>query len=366
MATVELRSITKSFDDVRVLNDINLAIQDKEFIVFVGPSGCGKSTLLRIIAGLEEATSGAILIGGDDVSTAHPIDRGISMVFQSYALYPHLTVYENIAFPLRVQKMDKNELNERVNRAASILKLTEKLQLKPGQLSGGQRQRVAIGRSIVRNPKVFFFDEPLSNLDAALRGDMRVELSQLHQELDATMVDVTHDQVEAMTMADRILVLNGGYVEQFGTPMELYHHPATKFVAQFIGQPNMNLIPMDVIDITGDGLGVRFPSGYEMTVPVDTSGVQVGDQVEVGIRPEDVALTNGEGLVVSVDVLERLGGISITYGRTSGGDQKFCASLAGDAEILGGRDITLSINASDCHVFDVNGHVLRRLQSPKV
>jgi ABC-type sugar transport system ATPase subunit len=280
VATVELRSITKSFDDVRVLNDINLAIQDKEFIVFVGPSGCGKSTLLRIIAGLEEATSGAILIGGDDVSTAHPIDRGISMVFQSYALYPHLTVYENIAFPLRVQKMDKNELN---------------------------------------------------------------------------------DQVEAMTMADRIVVLNGGYVEQLGTPMELYHHPATKFVAQFNGQPNMNLIPMDVIDITGDGLGVRFPSGYEMTVPVDTSGVQVGDQVEVGIRPEDVALTNGEGLVVSVDVLERLGGISITYGRTSGGDQKFCASLAGDAEILEGRDITLSINASDCHVFDVNGHVLRRL-----
>lgn len=220
------------------------------------------------------------MIGGDDVSTAHPIDRGISMVFQSYALYPHLTVYENIAFPLRVQKMDKNELN---------------------------------------------------------------------------------DQVEAMTMADRIVVLNGGYVEQLGTPMELYHHPATKFVAQFNGQPNMNLIPMDVIDITGDGLGVRFPSGYEMTVPVDTSGVQVGDQVEVGIRPEDVALTNGEGLVVSVDVLERLGGISITYGRTSGGDQKFCASLAGDAEILEGRDITLSINASDCHVFDVNGHVLRRL-----
>jgi multiple sugar transport system ATP-binding protein len=169
-----------------------------------------------------------------------------------------------------------------------------------------------------------------------------------------------------MTMADRIVVLNGGYVEQFGTPMELYHHPATKFVAQFIGQPNMNLIPMDVIDTTGDGLGVRFPSGYEMTVSVDTSGVQVGDQVEVGIRPEDVALTNGEGLVVSVDVLERLGGISITYGRTSGGDQKFCASLAGDAEILEGRDITLSINASDCHVFDVNGHVLRRLQSPKV
>ena len=352
--------------DVRVLHDINLAIKDKEFIVFVGPSGCGKSTLLRIIAGLEEATSGAILIGGDDVSTAQPIDRGISMVFQSYALYPHLTVFENIAFPLRVQKMGKDELTERVNRAASILKLTEKLQLKPGQLSGGQRQRVAIGRSIVRNPKVFLFDEPLSNLDAALRGDMRVELSQLHQELDATMVYVTHDQVEAMTMADRIVVLNGGYVEQFGTPMELYHHPATKFVAQFIGQPNMNLIPANVAGISESGLAVRFPAGYEMTLPVDTSGASEGDQVEVGIRPENVALTDGAGLVVSVDVLERLGGVSITYGRTAGSDQKFCASLPGDAEIIEGRDITLSINAADCHVFGADGRVLRRLDAPKV
>lgn len=366
MATLELRSITKSFGDVRVLHDINLSIKDMEFIVFVGPSGCGKSTLLRIIAGLEEATSGAILIGGDDVSMAQPIDRGISMVFQSYALYPHLTVFENIAFPLRVQKMGKDELTERVNRAASILKLTEKLQLKPGQLSGGQRQRVAIGRSIVRNPKVFLFDEPLSNLDAALRGDMRVELSQLHQELDATMVYVTHDQVEAMTMADRIVVLNGGYVEQFGTPMELYHHPATKFVAQFIGQPNMNLIPANVIDVSDRGLTVRFPAGYEMTLPVDTSGASVGDQVEVGIRPENVALTDGAGLVVSVDVLERLGGVSITYGRTTGSDQKFCASLPGDADIIEGRDITLSINAADCHVFDANGRVLRRLDAPKV
>lgn len=366
MATLELRSITKSFGDVRVLHDINLAIEDKEFIVFVGPSGCGKSTLLRIIAGLEEATSGAILIGGDDVSMAQPIDRGISMVFQSYALYPHLTVFENIAFPLRVQKMDKDELTERVNRAASILKLTEKLQLKPGQLSGGQRQCVAIGRSIVRNPKVFLFDEPLSNLDAALRGDMRVELSQLHQELDATMVYVTHDQVEAMTMADRIVVLNGGYVEQFGTPMELYHHPATKFVAQFIGQPNMNLIAANVIDVSDRGLTVRFLDGYEMTLPVDTSSASVSDQVEVGIRPENVALTDGAGLVVSVDVLERLGGVSITYGRTTGSDQKFCASLPGDADIIEGRDIALSINAADCHVFDANGRVLRRLDAPKV
>ncbi|HCH23668.1 MAG TPA: ABC transporter ATP-binding protein, partial [Oceanospirillaceae bacterium] len=242
MATVALKNICKSFDDTQVLNNINLSIDDQEFIVFVGPSGCGKTTLLRIIAGLEEATEGQIIIDGDDVSNAHPVDRGISMVFQSYALYPHLSVFENIAFPLRVAKIPEAELNQRVEHAANILQLTNRLQHKPGQLSGGQRQRVAIGRSIVRNPKVFLFDEPLSNLDAALRGDMRVELANLHQDLNATMIYVTHDQVEAMTMADKIVVLNAGSVEQFGSPMELYHHPRTKFVASFIGQPNMNFI----------------------------------------------------------------------------------------------------------------------------
>ncbi|MBT7331051.1 MAG: ABC transporter ATP-binding protein, partial [Oceanospirillaceae bacterium] len=200
MATVALQNISKSFDDTQVLNNINLSIEDREFIVFVGPSGCGKTTLLRIIAGLEEASEGQIIIDGEDVSSAHPVDRGISMVFQSYALYPHLSVFENIAFPLRVAKVPEAELNQRVEHAANILQLTNRLQHKPGQLSGGQRQRVAIGRSIVRNPKVFLFDEPLSNLDAALRGDMRVELASLHQDLNATMIYVTHDQVEAMTM----------------------------------------------------------------------------------------------------------------------------------------------------------------------
>ena len=242
MATLDLNNISKSFDNTKVLHDIELSIKDKEFVVFVGPSGCGKSTLLRIIAGLEEATNGSVIIDGQDVSSAHPVDRGISMVFQSYALYPHLSVFENIAFPLRVAKMPEAELRDRVARASDILQLNDKLKLKPGQLSGGQRQRVAIGRSIVREPKIFLFDEPLSNLDAALRGDMRVELSQLHRDLQATMVYVTHDQIEAMTMADRIVVLNNGRVEQFGTPMELYHHPATKFVASFIGQPNMNFL----------------------------------------------------------------------------------------------------------------------------
>ena len=361
MATLELNKISKSFGSAKVLYDIDLAIQDKEFVVFVGPSGCGKSTLLRIIAGLEEATSGQIVIGGTDVSKAHPVDRGISMVFQSYALYPHLSVYENIAFPLRVQKMGPEDLKARVMKAADILQLTDKLQLKPGQLSGGQRQRVAIGRSIVREPKVFLFDEPLSNLDAALRGDMRVELSQLHADLNATMVYVTHDQVEAMTMADRIVVLNGGRVEQFGTPMELYHHPATKFVASFIGQPNMNFVPGTVGGVSDKGLKINMTSGGEMTVPVDTTGVSVGDTVEIGIRPENVGI--GSGLDVKMKVLERLGGICIAYGELGDGS-RFCASLPGDAVVKRGAVLGLSVNPQDCHVFDASGKVLRRQNAP--
>jgi multiple sugar transport system ATP-binding protein len=364
MATLDLLSISKSFGAAKVLHDISLAIEDKEFVVFVGPSGCGKSTLLRIIAGLEEATAGQVMIGGNDVSAAHPVDRGISMVFQSYALYPHLSVYENIAFPLRVQKMDQASLNESVHRAADILQLTDKLQLKPGQLSGGQRQRVAIGRSIVRNPKVFLFDEPLSNLDAALRGDMRVELSQLHRNLDATMVYVTHDQVEAMTMADRIVVLNGGRVEQFGTPMELYHHPKTKFVASFIGQPNMNLVPATVEGADANSIKVALSGGHQMSLPVDGSTVNKGDKVEVGIRPEHVAL-GSNGLDVAVNVLERLGGVSITYG-TVGDGTRFCASLPGDARITEGGAISLGVAPEDCHVFDAAGDVLQRKSAPEL
>ncbi len=362
MATLDLNNISKSFGAAKVLHDINLAINDREFVVFVGPSGCGKSTLLRIIAGLEEATGGQIIIDGNDVSRADPVDRGISMVFQSYALYPHLSVFENIAFPLRVQKIADAELKERVGRAAEILQLTDKLQLKPGQLSGGQRQRVAIGRSIVRNPKVFLFDEPLSNLDAALRGDMRVELSQLHSQLNATMVYVTHDQVEAMTMADRIVVLNGGRVEQFGTPMELYHHPATKFVASFIGQPNMNLIPAKVLEAGAGDITVELDGGAKMTLPVESQGGIVGSKVEVGIRPEDVSLAD-EGLRVGVRVLERLGGASITYG-TIGNGTRFCASLPGNAPVQEGKDMTLAVDPAACHVFDANGDVLRRQSAP--
>jgi multiple sugar transport system ATP-binding protein len=360
MATLDLSHITKSFGTAQVLRDIDLAIKDKEFVVFVGPSGCGKSTLLRIVAGLEEATSGKIFIDGRDVSREPPVQRGIAMVFQSYALYPHLTVYENIAFPLRVQRLAEAEVRQKVTKAADILQLTDKLDLKPGQLSGGQRQRVAIGRSIVRNPKVFLFDEPLSNLDAALRGDMRVELSQLHGSLNATMIYVTHDQVEAMTMADRIVVLNAGKVEQFGTPMELYHHPATKFVAGFIGQPNMNLIPSTVKGTGSDGLTVELSGGHVMTIPVETKGVSAGAKVEVGIRPENVEL--GRGMDVKINVLERLGGVSITYGTLAG--TRFCASLPGDSAIREGETIGLTMNPRDAHVFDAAGKVLRRTMAP--
>jgi multiple sugar transport system ATP-binding protein len=360
MATLDLQNITKSFGMAGVLHGIDLAIQDKEFVVFVGPSGCGKSTLLRIIAGLEEATSGTIRIDGSDVSAAAPVDRGIAMVFQSYALYPHLSVFENLAFPLRVARLPEAEVKAKVGRAAEILQLTDKLALKPGQLSGGQRQRVAIGRAIVREPRVFLFDEPLSNLDAALRGDMRVELSQLHRDLAATMIYVTHDQVEAMTMADRIVVLNKGRIEQFGTPMELYHHPATKFVATFIGQPNMNLLPATVTGTTG-GLGVRFATGHSMTLPVDSTGTSIGDHVDVGIRPENAAL--GDGLPITVRVLERLGGVAITHGLMADGT-RFCASLPGDAPVHEGDTLHIAINPADCHVFAADGRVLRRQNAP--
>ncbi len=360
MATLKLQNITKSFGAAHVLHGIDLAIKDKEFIVFVGPSGCGKSTLLRIIAGLEAATAGEILIDGVDVSYAAPVDRGISMVFQSYALYPHLSVYENIAFPLRVQSLPEAEVKAKVGKAAEILKLTDKLGLKPGQLSGGQRQRVAIGRSIVRSPKIFLFDEPLSNLDAALRGDMRVELSQLHRELSATMVYVTHDQIEAMTMAHRIVVLNKGRIEQFGTPMELYHHPATKFVATFIGQPNMNLIQATVLGTT-NGLTVEVSGGHRMTLPVDCTHATVGSVVDVGIRPENLML--GDGLSMTVRVVERLGGVAMTYGDMPDGT-RICAALPGDTPVSAGAVIDLGLNVADAHVFDANGGVMRRLNAP--
>src|SRR5580692_7923476 len=286
MATLQLRNLRKSYGPVEVIKGVNLDISDREFVVFVGPSGCGKSTLLRMIAGLEEITSGDLMIDGKKVNRVGPADRGLAMVFQSYALYPHMTVRQNMAFALRLAHVAKAERDRKVDEAARILQLEPYLERRPKDLSGGQRQRVAIGRAIVRQPKVFLFDEPLSNLDAALRGQMRIELLRLHEELNATMIYVTHDQVEAMTMADKIVVLQAGQVEQVGSPLELYHHPTNLFVAGFIGSPRMNLMEAKVVEPDGSGTTVALSSGQRMSVAVETGTARSGDTVTLGIRPE--------------------------------------------------------------------------------
>jgi len=359
MATVKLENISKSFGETEVLFDINLEINDKEFVVFVGPSGCGKTTLLRIISGLEEATVGSVLIDGNDVSNAPPVERGISMVFQSYALYPHLSVFENIAFPLRVAKVNEKELEEKVFKAANILQLRDRLDFKPGQLSGGQRQRVAIGRSIVRDPKVFLFDEPLSNLDAALRGDMRVELAKLHQNLNSTMIYVTHDQIEAMTMADKIVVLHDGVIEQVGSPMELYHNPKTKFVAGFIGHPNMNFLQASDAKINKGKLTATLGDS-SVNIPLEAGDTKDGDSIEIGIRPEDTVVSNKGGVPMNVDVVEHVGATVILYGSVLD-NSNFCAVLPSDSVIKPGDEIHLTIDSNKCHAFNSAGQALKRI-----
>ena len=261
MATLSLQNIRKSYAGVPVITDLSLEVADREFVVFVGPSGCGKSTLIRMIAGLEEIDGGSVSIDGKRMNAVGPADRGLAMVFQSYALYPHMTVRQNMSFALRLAHVPQAERDQKVSEAARILHLESYLDRKPGQLSGGQRQRVAIGRAIVRNPKIFLFDEPLSNLDAALRGQMRIELARLHEKLDATMIYVTHDQVEAMTLADRIVVLQAGHIEQVGTPLEIYHYPENLFVAGFIGSPRMNTLPGRIAGVDNGGVTVELPGG---------------------------------------------------------------------------------------------------------
>src|SRR5271169_1675886 len=315
MAQVALRNIVKMFDRTPAVQGINLDIPDREFIVLVGPSGCGKSTTLRMIAGLEEATSGEIYIGDQLVNDVPPKDRDIAMVFQNYALYPHMTVFENMSFGLRLKKFPKAEIKERVQVAARILDITDLLERRPKQLSGGQRQRVAMGRAIVRNPKVFLFDEPLSNLDAKLRVQMRTEIKKIHQQVTTTTVYVTHDQVEAMTLADRVVVMNGGKIEQIGTPNELYHHPKTRFVASFIGSPAMNLIPAK-LGSNGSGLTIRLSDKLSFHVP-ETRAVayrgHIGKDLLFGLRPEHITETrgreNGVGreFAITLDVVEPMG-----------------------------------------------------------
>ena len=333
MGSITLKQVTKNFDEVNVIKPLDLEIEDGEFIVFVGPSGCGKSTLLRMIAGLEDTTSGNIEIDGIDATTTPPAKRGLAMVFQSYALYPHMTVRNNIAFPLKRAKVSPTEIESKIANAAKILNLTDYLDRKPGQLSGGQRQRVAIGRAIVRQPSAFLFDEPLSNLDASLRVNMRLEISELHKSLATTMIYVTHDQVEAMTMADRIAVFNAGIIEQVGTPLELYKNPVNKFVAGFIGSPKMNFIDA--------------PQNEDANVSC------------IGIRPEHITLSTEQGTWTgTVGVIEHLGSESFLHINIEG-KGTVTVKADGDCPLKYGDSIYLSAPADKVLKFDNNGLTIR-------
>jgi lactose/L-arabinose transport system ATP-binding protein len=319
---VKLTGVRKNFGAVEIIKGVSMEIDRGDFAVFVGPSGCGKSTLLRMVAGLEDTTAGKIAIGTRDVTEEEPAKRGVAMVFQSYALYPHLTVYENMAFSLRLGKRPKAEIDEKVQAAARILRLGDQLEKKPSQLSGGQRQRVAIGRAIVRQPEVFLFDEPLSNLDAELRVQMRLELSRLHKKLGATMIYVTHDQVEAMTLADKIFVLRGGVVMQSGRPLDLYDDPDNRFVAGFIGSPAMNFFDGVVMGQQGGRVSVKLNGTDDLPLAVAMNQkVADGTPIVVGIRPEhfEVATASESGISVKVDVAEDLGGVSYLYGQLASG-----------------------------------------------
>ena len=360
MATVELKKAFKRFGSVEVIHGVDLQLEHGEFVVFVGPSGCGKSTLLRMIAGLEALSDGEIHIGGNDVTDIAAVDRGIAMVFQSYALYPHMTVAENMGFGLRMNGVDKSIISEKVNKAADTLQLQELLDRKPKNLSGGQRQRVAIGRAIVRDPKVFLFDEPLSNLDAELRVEMRLQIARLHQKLDSTMIYVTHDQVEAMTMADKIVVLREGHVEQVGSPLELYNYPDNLFVAGFIGSPRMNFLEGKLITPSASDSVVELIGGANITVNANSASASAGSKVTLGIRPEDLNGAEGNStLHLKVDVLERLGGTTYVYGKCAG-VENFVVERAGAAEIKVGSTIDVPVPSDRCYLFDENGQAFNR------
>jgi multiple sugar transport system ATP-binding protein len=349
MAGVVVRDVEKAFGSTKVIHGINVDIADGEFVVLVGPSGCGKSTLLRMIAGLEEITGGAISIGGRQVNNLPPKDRDVAMVFQNYALYPHMTVYDNMAFSLKLRKADQKVVDERVRKAADILNLKDYLARYPRQLSGGQRQRVAMGRAIVRDPQVFLFDEPLSNLDAKLRVAMRTEIKALHQRLRTTTVYVTHDQIEAMTMADRIVVMHDGIVEQIGTPLELYDNPANLFVAGFIGSPAMNFIA-GIVKRNGGAAYVETPSGTSLPLP---AGAQASPESKVvfGIRPEHLALgTAGDGVPADVQVVEPTGAETQVFAEIAG--TPVTAVFTERHDFAPGARIVLRPRPDTIHLFD--------------
>ena len=362
MADLALRNVSKAYGAVEVIRGINLDVEDREFVVFVGPSGCGKSTLLRMIAGLERITGGDLLIDGKRANDVDASRRGLAMVFQSYALYPHMTVAENMAFGLKIAGVPARERDAKVQEAARILQLEHLLERKPKELSGGQRQRVAIGRAIVRNPKVFLFDEPLSNLDAALRVNMRLELMRLHESLDATMIYVTHDQTEAMTMADKIVVLNAGRIEQVGSPLELYDHPANTFVAGFIGSPRMNLLDASVVEASRAGATLRFGGGYLAEVPVVANGLVAGDRVTFGLRPEHVRLSDPGPVAGEVRIIEQLGSLTILHVEVASGEVLVVQTEGGTRARPHAR-VNLGFDAASAHVFNADGKALARVGS---
>lgn len=366
MANLVLNDARKSFGSVEIIKGVSLDIKHGEFVVFVGPSGCGKSTLLRMIAGLEDITSGTISIADRVVNDLPPKDRSIAMVFQSYALFPHMTVRDNVSFGLRIAGAPKSEIDAKVAEASRMLKLEPLLDRKPSQLSGGQRQRVAIGRAIVRRPEVFLFDEPLSNLDAALRVGTRAEIAKLHRDLGATMIYVTHDQVEAMTLADRIVVLEAGEVRQFGSPLELYHMPKNQFVAGFIGSPKMNFLPATVKSVSKDGVTIEGKGFKSFKVPVSPERVKKDDPVQLGIRPEHVLLADkNPDCSGEISLVELLGHQSFIEADI-GSERPLTALVDGVMSFEISEKIGLKFEAKNCHLFDAKGDVSPRLSPPSI
>ncbi|WP_372801074.1 ABC transporter ATP-binding protein [Paracoccus seriniphilus] len=361
MAELKLKGVAKSYGEVEVLSNIDLEISSGEFVVFVGPSGCGKSTLLRMIAGLERISGGTLEIDGQKMNDIPPSQRGIAMVFQSYALYPHMTVRDNMAFALRIAGQSRQQIREATDRAGRMLQLTPYLDRLPKALSGGQRQRVAIGRAIVRDPKVYLFDEPLSNLDAALRVATRIEIAQLKESMpDRTMIYVTHDQTEAMTLADRIVVLAGGGIAQVGAPLELYERPVNEFVAQFIGSPAMNLLP-GRISSTGEMTGVTLDGGGEAQVAISTRPEEMGLKVNLGVRPEDMRITDGPAIFKGeVDMTEALGEVTLLYFGTRGDVTPVIAKLPGIHAAMNGRNVRLTADPEALHLFHEGRSMLYR------
>lgn len=364
MAQLELSSIGKTIGKNQILKSIDLAIEEGEFVVLVGPSGCGKSTLLRIIAGLDNPTSGDVAINGKSAAGLLPNERGVAMVFQSYALYPHLSVYDNIAFALKMAKKPKAEIETAVNKSAQILGISQLLDRRPSQLSGGQKQRVAIGRAIVRSPKLFLLDEPLSNLDAGLRVHMRHEFARLHRELSTTMIYVTHDQVEAMTLADRIVVLNHGKIEQIGTPDEIYSNPNNLFVAGFLGSPRMNFFAAIISKLGAGFVEVTLANGQKMRVNANSSGVKSGDKVTLGVRPD--ALTTDiktNSMKLQLDIVENIGSGCSIYGTFEGHDEPVAAVAPATSKLKRFETVELGFKPSDGYLFDAAGNAFGRTLS---